>query len=144
MRGVTRIGQGGVTPRFARMGGAGCGEERTDGGQRSDKRPPPWQPRGFPAFTDRERKYALPFTLLGVVLFAIGIAVGFVVLRFPIAWLIDFGHKDFVVLLDAGSYFSFVAYFLLAFGLVFELPLLITFLGVGCILSRRVLRENRS
>jgi sec-independent protein translocase protein TatC len=96
-----------------------------------------------PAFTDRERKYALPFTLLGVVLFAIGIAVGFVVLRFPIAWLIDFGHKDFVVLLDAGSYFSFVAYFLLAFGLVFELPLLITFLGVVGILSSRVLREKR-
>ena len=34
-----------------------------------------------PALTRRERKYALPFTLLGVGLFVVGLAVGFVVLR---------------------------------------------------------------
>jgi len=96
-----------------------------------------------PALTRRERKYALPFTLLGVGLFAVGIAVGFVVLRYPVAWLIDFGKNDFTLLLTASAYFTFVAYFLLAFGLVFELPLLLTFLGVVGILSSATLRRRR-
>ncbi len=96
-----------------------------------------------PALTRHERKYALPFTLLGVGLFALGLAVGFIVLRYPVAWLIDFGHQDFVLLLKASSYFTFVAYFLLAFGLVFELPLLLTFLGVVGVVRSATLRRRR-
>ena len=96
-----------------------------------------------PALTRRERKYALPFTVLGVGLFAIGITVGFFVLRYPVEWLIGFGSQNFVLLLDAGSYFSFVAFFLLAFGIVFELPLVITFMGMVGILNSRILREKR-
>src|SRR5713101_7483471 len=41
-----------------------------------------------PALRGRERRYALPFTVLGVALFAAGLAVGFVTLRYPIAWLL--------------------------------------------------------
>jgi sec-independent protein translocase protein TatC len=98
-----------------------------------------------PALTRREKKYALPFTLLGVGLFAIGIAVGFVVLRWPLGWLIEFGINSgrFVLLLDANSYFTFVAFFLLAFGIVFELPLVLTFMGVVGIVNSRVLRAKR-
>lgn len=96
-----------------------------------------------PALTRRERKYALPFTLLGVGLFAVGLAVGFVVLRWPLAWLIAFGGDRFVLLLDANSYFTFVTYFLLAFGIVFELPLVLTFMAVVGIVNSRILREKR-
>jgi sec-independent protein translocase protein TatC len=96
-----------------------------------------------PALTRKERKYALPFTLLGVGLFVVGIAVGFVVLRYPVAWLIDFGKDQFTLLLKASEYFTFVAYFLLAFGLVFELPLLLTFLGVVGVLRSATLRRRR-
>jgi len=71
-----------------------------------------------PGLTWREKQYRLPFMALGVGLFAADLAVGFVVLRWPLAWLIAFGGDCFVLLLDADSYFSFVAYFLLAFGLV--------------------------
>lgn len=96
-----------------------------------------------PGLTAKERKYALPFTLLGVALFAVGITVGFLVLRYPIDWLIHFGSGDFVLLLKASSYFSFVAFFLLAFGIVFELPLVITFLGMVGVLSSTWLRQRR-
>jgi sec-independent protein translocase protein TatC len=96
-----------------------------------------------PALTRRERKYAIPFTLLGVGLFAVGLAVGFFVLRYPVAWLIDFGNSQFTLLLTADSYFTFVAFFLLAFGLVFELPLIVTFMGILGIVNSRFLREKR-
>src|SRR5262249_32663096 len=96
-----------------------------------------------PGLTRQERKYALPFTLLGAVLFVVGIAVGFLVLRYPMDWLIHFGSGDFILLLNASSYFSFLAFFLLAFGIVFELPLLITFLGIVGIVSSAWLRKRR-
>jgi sec-independent protein translocase protein TatC len=97
-----------------------------------------------PGLTRRERKYALPFTLLGVSLFAIGLAVGFVTLRYPISWLIGFGSKDFFLVLDANAYFTFVAYFLLAFGVVFELPLVLTFLSTVGVVNSRLLRAKRA
>ncbi len=96
-----------------------------------------------PALTRKEKKYALPFTFLGVGLFAAGLTVGFLVMRFPLAWLIQFGGNSFVLLLDADSYFTFVTFFLLAFGIVFELPLVLTFLAVVGVVNSRVLREKR-
>ncbi|MEO7002022.1 MAG: twin-arginine translocase subunit TatC [Ktedonobacterales bacterium] len=104
-----------------------------------------YQVWGFiaPALTARERRYALPFTLLGVGLFIAGLATGFIVLRYPVDWLISFGSDRFQMLLTADSYFTFVAYFLLAFGIVFELPLVITCLGVVGIVNSRVLRAKR-
>jgi sec-independent protein translocase protein TatC len=96
-----------------------------------------------PALTRRERRYALPFAFLGVGLFALGLVVGYFVLRYPVDWLIHFGSSQFDLLLTADSYLTFVAYFLLAFGLSFELPLVVTFMGVLGIVNSRFLREKR-
>ena len=96
-----------------------------------------------PALTRRERKYALPFTLLGVVLFVVGLALGYVVLRYPVNWLVNFGSNQFILLPSADDYLTFVAYFLLIFGLVFELPLVITFLGMLGVINSHMLRAKR-
>jgi sec-independent protein translocase protein TatC len=69
--------------------------------------------------------------------------VGFVTLRFPINWLISFDQSQFVHLITASSYFSFVAYFLLAFGVVFELPLVMTFLSLIGVVTPQKLSKNR-
>ena len=97
-----------------------------------------------PGLTRRERKYAAPFTALGFGLFLVGIAVGFVVLRYPVEWLLQFGSNRFDPLIDAGSYFSFVAFFMLAFGVVFELPVVLTFLSLVGVVSSRLLRQKRT
>ena len=97
-----------------------------------------------PALTRKEKKHALPFVLIGVVLFVLGISVGFLTLRYPISFLVDFGGNSFVHLISADSYFSFTAFFLLAFGLVFELPLVMTFLAVLGIISSEFLAKNRA
>jgi sec-independent protein translocase protein TatC len=97
-----------------------------------------------PALTRREKRYALPFTLVGVALFLAGLAVGFLTLRYPLDWLLSFGEQYFVELITADNYFTFVAYFLLAFGLTFELPLVLTFLAVMGVISSQQLRKNRA
>lgn len=104
-----------------------------------------YQVWGFvaPGLTRREKKYAVPFMFLGGGLFLVGLAVGFITLRYPISWLLGFGSQNFTLLLDANAYFTFVAYFLLAFGITFELPLVLTFLSVAGIVNSRVLRQKR-
>jgi sec-independent protein translocase protein TatC len=96
-----------------------------------------------PALTRRERKYALPFTLIGVVLFVLGLSLGYVVLTYPVSFLINFGSDQLVYLPDAKAYLGFVAYFLLAFGVVFELPLVLTFMSVVGIVNSTLLRQKR-
>jgi len=97
-----------------------------------------------PALTRREQRYALPFTLVGAALFLAGLAVGFLTLRYPLDWLLRFGAPYFVEIITADNYFTFVAYFLLAFALTFELPLVLTFLAVVGVVSAQQLRKNRA
>lgn len=97
-----------------------------------------------PGLTRRERRWAGPFVLIGLVLFMVGLAVGFVTLRFPVNWLINFGQGNFLELITADNYFTFIAYFMLAFGIVFELPLVLTFLAQIGIVSSRTLRSKRA
>lgn len=97
-----------------------------------------------PALRPRELRHALPFTLVGVGLFVTGIVVGFITLRYPINWLLGIGEGRFAELITADSYLSFVAFFLLAFGMVFELPLVVTFMASAGIVSATQMRENRA
>jgi sec-independent protein translocase protein TatC len=97
-----------------------------------------------PGLTRRERRWAGSFVLLGVLLFLAGIGVGFLTLRFPVNWLITFGKDNFLELVTADSYFTFSAFFLLAFGIVFELPLVLTSLAQFGILSSQTLRRKRA
>ena len=75
---------------------------------------------------------------------AADLVVGFVTLRYPIAWLLSFSERSFGEIITADNYFTFVAYFLLAFGLTFELPLVLTALVVMGIFSPDALRTHRA
>lgn len=97
-----------------------------------------------PGLLEKEKKYALPFILIGIILFATGVTVGYIVLRYPIQFLVTFAADSFTELITAGSYFTFVAFFMLAFGLVFELPLVLTFLAQIDVISSRTLIKKRA
>ncbi|MFL5588151.1 MAG: twin-arginine translocase subunit TatC [Ktedonobacteraceae bacterium] len=96
-----------------------------------------------PGLLEKEKKYSVPFIIAGVILFALGVSLGYIVLRYPVEWLVTFASDSFAELVTAGSYFTFVAFFMLAFGLVFELPLVLTFLAqVDLITSRTLIRKR--
>ncbi len=98
-----------------------------------------------PGLLEKEKKYSVPFIIAGVILFALGVSLGYIVLRYPVEWLVTFASDSFAELVTAGSYFTFVAFFMLAFGLVFELPLVLTFLAqVDLITSRTLIRKRAS
>jgi sec-independent protein translocase protein TatC len=97
-----------------------------------------------PAMFAKEKKYAKPFVFAGVILFAGGVTVGYFVLQYPVQWLITFASDSFAALITAGSYFTFVAFFLLAFGIVFEIPLVLTFLALVDLITAQTLIKKRT
>jgi len=97
-----------------------------------------------PGLYSREKKYAVPFIFVGIFLFLAGITLGYIVLRFPVAWLISIAADNFTPLLTADSYFTFVAFFMLAFGIVFEIPLILTFLAQLGIVTSDTLKKKRA
>jgi len=97
-----------------------------------------------PGLLAKEKKYAVPFIFAGLILFAIGITVAYFVLQYPVEWLITFASDSFAALISAGSYFTFVAFFMLAFGIVFEIPLVLTFLAQVDLISSQTLRKKRT
>lgn len=97
-----------------------------------------------PGLLKRERKFALPFVLVGSLFFAIGLtfALG-VVIPFAIKFLLTYKTEDLTPVLSIGSYVDFVLKFALAFGLVFELPLGITLAARLGMVTPQFLARNR-
>ncbi len=97
-----------------------------------------------PGLYEHEKKNAIPFIFIGIALFLMGIGLGYIVLRYPVQWLITFASDSFTPLVTAGSYFTFIAIFILVFGLIFELPLVLTFLARFGLVSKETLQKKRA
>lgn len=96
-----------------------------------------------PALTMREKRYAFPFILTSTILFLAGCAVAYMVLPTGIGFLVTIGGDDLVPFLGAEEYLNFVGLMLLGFGVMFELPLVLFFLGLVGVLSVEQLRAGR-
>jgi sec-independent protein translocase protein TatC len=105
-----------------------------------------WQMWAFlaPAFTEGEKRYFYPVILASSLLFFAGLALGyFVVLPKGLAFLLTFSAGYFNVQLRASDYFTFMALFILAFGVVFELPVILVLLAKVGVIDDKFLRKNR-
>lgn len=107
-----------------------------------------WQIWSFvaPGLYQHEKRYVIPFVLASTLCFASGAYFGFQFV-FPMAFkvLIEFGTGggDLSAMLSMGSYLSLSSKLLLAFGLVFELPVVIFFLARLGIVDHKMLARNR-
>lgn len=97
----------------------------------------------LPALTPRERRYATPFLLSSVILFAVGLTFAYLTLPRGLEFLIRLGGEGLTPLLGAEEYLNFVGLMLLGFGVTFELPLVIVFLGLAEVVSVEQLRRQR-
>jgi sec-independent protein translocase protein TatC len=97
-----------------------------------------------PGLYSREKRFILPLTGFSVAFFLLGAAFAYVVLLPVLAdWLVNLslesGHVDVMVTLQ--NTYSFAFSFLLMFGLVFELPLILFFLALwGAVTGKGLLR----
>ena len=97
-----------------------------------------------PALEDRERKVIVPSLYLGLVLFALGVAMAYFI-ALPVSLRFFFGlQTDFLVsVIGADEYLAFVVRLLLAFGLIFELPVVVMILTALGLATPAFLREKR-
>jgi sec-independent protein translocase protein TatC len=80
----------------------------------------------LPAFSNTERRVALPIMLMAPLLFLAGLAFGyFAVLPAAVKFLLGFNDSQFNVQVRARDYYSFFSTTMLACGIVFQLPLAI-------------------
>src|SRR5688572_5579131 len=95
-----------------------------------------------PALTKRERRTIMPALGLGVVLFTMGVLLGYYwVLPPTLTFLQQFLTPSMTYMLAADKYFSFVISLLVAMGAIFELPVVIMILATLGLVSSKFLSE---
>ena len=106
-----------------------------------------WQGWGFfsPALYERERKFIIPVSIAGVILFSVGVWIAYeVVLPKALKILMtSFQRSDLEFIITANDYFGFATQLVLAFGVMFELPLVIVMLAVFRLVNPDFFARNR-
>ncbi|MBI3091042.1 MAG: twin-arginine translocase subunit TatC [Candidatus Tectomicrobia bacterium] len=97
-----------------------------------------------PGLLEREKQLTLPFVVSATFLFLLGAAFCYViVLPFGIQYLLSYATPDLRPMISVGNYVSFATRFMLAFGAVFEVPLVMVFLTLLGVVTPAFLARNR-
>jgi len=98
-----------------------------------------------PGLYQKEKKYVVPFVLGGSFFFAMGVLFGYFV-AIPIGFKFLLGYAtDFIKPMPSmKEYLSFSIKFLLAFGLVFEFPVVLVLLAkIGVVDAKKLARQRK-
>lgn len=97
-----------------------------------------------PALHRHEKRVVIPVMIGAAVLFAAGVSLAFfVVLPFTLGFLLNFQSASLDPMLTASEYFGFTINLALAFGVVFELPILILALTAFGLVTPPTLKRFR-
>jgi sec-independent protein translocase protein TatC len=97
-----------------------------------------------PALYERERRVVVPVSLAAVALFFVGALLAYYwVLPLALRVLAGFQDQSLAPIITANAYFSFATMVVVAFGVIFELPLLLFILVWMRVLSAAFLRRHR-
>jgi sec-independent protein translocase protein TatC len=97
-----------------------------------------------PALHRNEKRVVVPLFFFATFLFLSGVALAFfVVLPLAVRWLMGFQTQALEPMITASDYFSFATSMTLAFGLCFELPIVILALALLGIVTPQILNKYR-
>lgn len=96
-----------------------------------------------PALKTKERSYTLLVMVMIVAFFAGGVVFGYTyIMPVGIKWLLNIAGSQMTPILSASEYVSFSGWFMLAFGLSFETPLIIWMLVALKVLTPEQLQKQ--
>jgi len=97
-----------------------------------------------PGLYAHEKRMVLPFMIVATFLFVLGVAFAyFVVFPFGLKFLFSFSTEFIRPAPRLKDYLSFTATLLIAFGVVFELPVFVYFLTKMGVIDEKTLSKNR-
>lgn len=98
----------------------------------------------MPGLYENERKYVLPFVVVATVFFILGASFAFfVVFPFGFKFFLGFSTSKIEALPSLREYLNLVTKLLLAFGITFELPVIVYFLARMGIVTYSMLARKR-
>lgn len=98
----------------------------------------------MPGLYDKERKIVIPLVASSSFLFLLGAAICFIwVLPFTIKFLLEIAPQDVKPVLTINEYLNFIMWTTLAYGVVFQLPIVALFLGKLGLINARILGKGR-
>jgi sec-independent protein translocase protein TatC len=97
-----------------------------------------------PGLYKNERRLVWPFVIMSSGLFLSGAVFCYmVVFPYAFAFFMTFADDKILPMIKLSEYLSFSAVLLAAFGLVFEMPLVLVFLGRLGVVNQKMLRKQR-
>jgi sec-independent protein translocase protein TatC len=98
----------------------------------------------MPGLYEHEIKAILPLVFVSSILFLVGAALCFIwVLPFTINFLLNIAPEDVKPVLTINEYLTFVMWTTLAYGFVFQTPIVALFLGKMGIINAKILGKGR-
>jgi sec-independent protein translocase protein TatC len=95
-----------------------------------------------PALYERERRFVVPAIAVGFVLFVCGIVMAYLlVLPLGLRFLIGFQAESLTPIITVDEYLRFATRLILAFGIIFEMPVVLVLLSLLGIVTPKSLRR---
>ncbi|MEX2255336.1 MAG: twin-arginine translocase subunit TatC [Acidimicrobiia bacterium] len=88
-----------------------------------------------PGLNPKEKRYAVPFLISSLLLFAIGAGVALLTLPQALDFLLNVGGEEIRPLLTSDKFIGLVSLMILAFGLAFEFPVILVFLLIARVIT---------
>lgn len=104
-----------------------------------------WQVWRFitPGLNRNEKRYAIPFIISSIVLFLAGAAFALFSFERALEFLVAVGGENLETFFAPSKYLSLIVVMMVAFGVAFELPVLLIFLQLAGVLTSQRLRSWR-
>src|SRR5665213_4139821 len=96
-----------------------------------------------PGLNPKEKRYAIPFIVASITLFALGCLVAYVTFPHALNFLDHIGGPSLTEILDPTKYLSLIVLMMTIFGLTFEFPVLLVSLELAGVLTPKQLSSWR-